>query len=219
MHRNKDSNNQAKPAVPDHIFGKIARRHLFKAILVFAVAYVALIVAYEKTAWKQIFTDAVMETIGKAGAKWTSQSYTAFYYLNSPDEGRYDYVKLCTVPTGTTKNDLDAGKVKLKVVSFKLYSLCYYPVAFGLALAFAMPLKPLKKLCLLAFSVIGLTMLIWAKFMVFLMHEVPRVNGEASKVELIQQMLNAHVGMSTMLILLFVLGAAAWIGSRPAAKS
>ena len=146
MSQNKDSNNQAKPAGLEHIFGRIAWRHFLKAILVFAAAFIVLIVVYEQTALKRVFTDAVLETIGKVGAKWMNESYTAFYYINSPDEGRYDLVKLYTVPVGTTKNDLDTGKVKLKAVAFKLYSLCYYPVAFGLALACAMPLKLLEKI-------------------------------------------------------------------------
>ena len=209
MHLNKDLNNQAKHLLSENIFGKIESRQLFRMV---ALVYVALISLYEQTILKRLFTDAVMETIGKVGAQWTNKSYTAFYYLNSPDQGRYDHVKLCIVPFGTTTTDLNEGKVQLKTVNFKLYSLCYYPVAFGLALAFAMPLKFSKKIFLLALSMVGLTALIMAKFMIFLMHRVPIVNGEMSNVELVYQMLNAHAGMSTILIFLFVLGTAVWIG-------
>lgn len=217
---NKSSNNQAKPvALLNPVFGKIVWKQLLQAIIVFAVAYAALIVTYERTALNLSFTDAVLGTIGKVGAKWTNKSYTAFYYLNTPDEGRYDRVKLNTVPFGTTVTDLNEGKVKPKVVSFKLNTLCYYPVAFGLALALAMPLGVLKKLYLLGLVIVGLIVIIWVKFMVFLMHRVPVINGEVSEVALINQMLNAHAGMSTMLIFLLVLGTAAWLGSRPVTKS
>ena len=67
----------------------------------------------------------------------------------------------------------------------------------------------------MALSVVGLTALITTKFMIFLMHRVPIVNGETSKVELMYQMLNAHAGMSTILIFLSIIGTTAWI-SRPA---
>lgn len=214
MRSNKGSTDLAKSLSSNHIFGKIVWKQLFKAVVVFAVAYTVLMVAYEKTVLKRLFTDAVLETVGKVGAKWTNKSYIAFYYLNAPDEGRYDMVKLYTTPAGTTTLDLKEGNAQLKAVPFKLYSLCYYPVAFGLALASAIPLKFTKKLILLAITSIGLVLLIWAKFMIFLMNHVPRINGEVSKVRLPHQMLNAHAGMSTMLILLFVFGTAAWLGSR-----
>lgn len=216
INQDKGSSGSFKSILPNHIFEKVAWKQLLKAVGVFSIAYVALTVAYEQTALKRLFTDAVLETIGKVCVKRINKSYIAFYYLNAPHEGRYDQVKLITLPSGTTKTDLNAGNVQLKAVSFKLYFICYYPFAFGLALAFAIPLKFPKKLYLLVLSSIGLAGLVWARFMVFVMHHVPRVNGDASKVELAHQILNAHLGMSTMLIFMFVIGTSVWLNVNKA---